>query len=270
MDISILEKEIKNNIKEGNEIFFVSATAWTTVRWAYDNIEKILELKEKYWFWLHVDWAWWWVAFLNEKLKKKFLSWIEKVDSFTFDFHKLPWISLMCNMFLLKNKWNLKKSCSIWNTNYIFSENNNRENLTNLWENSLTCWKKVDSLKLFLEWKYNWKKWISDKIQFYYDLIKYTETLILKFPKLEIVFPRVSFNLCFRYITPKNIDSNNFNLKLRTLINKSWKSMIWWAYVDNKYVIRLVVSNEKLKKEDLNILLNNIINKAEEMLKKLI
>lgn len=273
MNINILESEIENTIKNWNIPFFVSATAWTTVRWAYDNIEKILELKEKYKFWFHVDWAWWWVVFLNKKLRNKFLKWIEEVDSFTFDFHKMPWLALICNMFLINHnrnwKWYFWDNCCTWNTDYIFSGEDNNSNFTyNLWEHSLQCWKKVDSLKLFLEWKYSWKEWMSKKIENYYNLTKVAEEIIEKSPYLELVVSRVSFNLCFRFITPENIDKNKFNLELKNTINKSWEAMVWWANIKNNYIIRLLVCNEKLNKQEFDIFFNNIVKIWEKMLKK--
>lgn len=263
MDTIILEKEILKVVNTWNIPFFVSATAWTTVRWAYDNIEEIVRLKEKYNFWLHVDGAWWWVVFLNDNLRDKFLKWIDKVDSFTFDFHKMPWLSLMCNMFLLNNnqwKWFLWNNCCLGDTNYIFSEEKDNSNFTyNLWEHSLQCWKKVDSLKLFLDWKYNWKQWISDKIQHYYDLCNYAEEIIINSTSLEFVVNRVSFNLCFRYKVPKNLNSNDINLNIKTLINKSWYYMVWWAYIDDVYIIRLLICNDNTDKKNIDSFFEKII-----------
>jgi len=270
MNIYILEKEIKKTINCKNIPFFVSATAGTTVRWAYDNIKLLLELKNKYNFWLHVDWAWWWIVFLNEKLRKKFLKWIEKADSFTFDFHKMPGIALICNMLLINNNEKrsyLKESCSLWDSSYIFSWEDNNSNFPyNMWEYSLQCGRKVDSLKLFLEWKYSWKKGISEKIENYYNLAKISEGLINKSEYLELVSPRVSFNICFRFIFSENI--SELNLKLKNKLNKSWKSMVWWAYIKEKYCIRLLIANENINKKELDIFFNNIIEIGKELIKK--
>lgn len=257
MDINILEEKIIENKVKWNINFIVIATAWTTVRWAYDNIEKILILKEKYNFWLHVDWAWGWPVFLNDNLKNKFLKSIELVDSFTFDFHKMPWMSLICNILLINNSGlnsHLLKNCSSWDTNYIFKTIWN-----DLWQASLQCWKRVDILKLFLEWKYSWKQWISDKIDYYYNLCKYAETYINNNPKLELVSPRISFNICFRYIS-KNQDLNILNKQIRQNINNWWKIMVWSANIKNIYVIRIVFANFNTKDNHIKSFFDEVIS----------
>ena len=58
MDISILAKRLAQSVLSGGRPFFVGATAGTTIRGAYDSIAEILELRQQYKFWLHVDGAW--------------------------------------------------------------------------------------------------------------------------------------------------------------------------------------------------------------------
>lgn len=55
MLIDELEKQIQNVIKEGRQPFFVNATAGTTVLGAFDNLDGIADVCEKYKLWMHVD-----------------------------------------------------------------------------------------------------------------------------------------------------------------------------------------------------------------------
>jgi glutamate/tyrosine decarboxylase-like PLP-dependent enzyme len=48
------------------------------VRGAYDNIEKLIRLKNKHHFWLHGDGAWGGAAVMSPILKAKFLTGIEQ------------------------------------------------------------------------------------------------------------------------------------------------------------------------------------------------
>jgi sulfinoalanine decarboxylase len=101
MDALALDKAIWKVQKNGGIAFFVCATLGTTVRGAYDNIEKLIRLKNKHHFWLHGDGAWGGAAVMSPILKAKFLTGIEQLDSFTMDFHKMLGSSLMCNFLLL-------------------------------------------------------------------------------------------------------------------------------------------------------------------------
>lgn len=69
MDMNHLESEINRAKAEGAMPFMVSATAGTTVLGAFDPIEKIADLCEKYKLWLHVDAAWGGGALISKKYR---------------------------------------------------------------------------------------------------------------------------------------------------------------------------------------------------------
>lgn len=50
-----LEKQIAIVVKENRMPFFVNATAGTTVLGAFDDLNEIADVCEKYNLWLHVD-----------------------------------------------------------------------------------------------------------------------------------------------------------------------------------------------------------------------
>ena len=52
---SDLEQKIKSTISAGGRPFFVSATAGTTVLGAFDPLNDIADVCEKYKLWFHVD-----------------------------------------------------------------------------------------------------------------------------------------------------------------------------------------------------------------------
>lgn len=64
-----LESEIKRALSEGAAPFMVSATAGTTVLGAFDPIEELADLCEKYGLWLHVDAAWGGGALVSKKYR---------------------------------------------------------------------------------------------------------------------------------------------------------------------------------------------------------
>lgn len=69
MSLSHLIKEIERSLDEGAVPFMVSATAGTTVLGAFDPIEDIADICEKYKIWLHVDAAWGGGALVSAKYK---------------------------------------------------------------------------------------------------------------------------------------------------------------------------------------------------------
>lgn len=265
MDLLALEELLQTYAKLGKN-FFVAATAGTTVRGAYDNISGLLKLRKKYDFWLHVDGAWGGPVFLSEKLREIYLKDIEQVDSFTFDFHKMPGVALICNMLLINNKkWALEYNCNTWNTDYIFK---GEEESLDLWMNSLQCWRRVDSLKLFLDWKYYGQKWFAEKIEKYLDLCAYAESYILNHPKLEMTFERSSFNVCFCYKVPWIQESNRVNSLIRKNLYTRWLSLVGSATIDSIFFLRLLICNDDIHKKNIDIFFENVIMLWDEEIQK--
>lgn len=67
MDVDHLISEIERAKSEGGRPFMVSATAGTTVIGAFDPLEDIADVCEKFGLWLHVDAAWGGGALLSNK-----------------------------------------------------------------------------------------------------------------------------------------------------------------------------------------------------------
>ncbi|KAJ8957457.1 hypothetical protein NQ314_006555 [Rhamnusium bicolor] len=70
MDVGHLIKEVERSLSEGGAPFMVSATAGTTVIGAFDPLEEIANVCEKYSLWLHVDAAWGGGALVSKKTQR--------------------------------------------------------------------------------------------------------------------------------------------------------------------------------------------------------
>jgi glutamate/tyrosine decarboxylase-like PLP-dependent enzyme len=248
-----LEELILKHQSLGNTPFFVAATLGTTVRGAYDNIEKLTNLRDKYGFFLHGDGAWGGSVIMSETLKNKFVKGIEKLDSFTMDFHKMLGTSLICNFLLLNNSnKELTKTCALGDVSYIFRDD------SDLGIKSLQCGRRVDSLKWFLDWQYFGKDGFGKRVENYYNLISYAESLAKNSDKLEIISPQYSFNLCFRF---KGDDA--ITQKVRDKLLENGDGILSLAYVDNKLVFRLLVANVNTNEKTLDDLFKLILKTGE-------
>ena len=254
-----LEKAIEKVIQADGIPFYVCATLGTTVKGAYDSISNLVRLRDKYKFWLHGDGAWGGASLVSDRLKDKLLKDVEQLDSFTMDFHKMLGSSLMCNFLLLNHRHLLTKTCADGDNSYIF-----RDDDYDSGHSSLQCGRRVDSLKWFLDWKFYGKEGFSDRVENYYELAKFAEQYINKSNVLEMVSKRASFNVCFRY-KPKSNDADTFINKLRETLYEEQKALLALAYVDNKLIFRLLISNTNINKETLESLFNTIENTGNRL-----
>jgi glutamate/tyrosine decarboxylase-like PLP-dependent enzyme len=251
MDTAILAEKLESTVAIGGSPFFVGSTAGTTVRGAYDSIAGLLELRRKYPFWLHVDGAWGGAVVVSETLRERYLAGIEDVDSFTWDFHKMLGTALMCNVFLINNRTHtLGKVCSVGDDSYIFHGENNNDVL-DLGAVSLQCGRRVDSLKWFLDWKYFGRTGFAAHVERCLELCEYAEKVVRQSAELELVLPRSSFNICFRYKTSEK-NANRLNLAIRTKLYHDGISLVGYAYHENRLFLRLLLAGHGLTTNDVD------------------
>ena len=90
-----LEEEIALARKEGMRPLCIVATAATTVRGAYDDIDALADIAHREGLWLHVDAAWGGTClFSNEH--RRLMDGVEKADSVCWDAHKMMGVPLIC------------------------------------------------------------------------------------------------------------------------------------------------------------------------------
>jgi glutamate/tyrosine decarboxylase-like PLP-dependent enzyme len=261
-----LRQSLEKVVAEGGEPFFVAATAGTTVRGAYDPILPLVQLRKEFGFWLHVDGAWGGAAVFSPRLKAKYLTGLEKADSFTCDFHKMLGSSLMCNILLInKSDHTLSTVLSAGDGSYLFRDEQVNE-VDDFGPMSLQCGRRVDSLKWFLDWKYFGKEGFAKRVEGYLLLCEYAEQLVEKSSELEMVVSRTAFNICFRYKVAEE-RANNFNLALRTTLYQEGLSIVAVAYINGKMVMRLLLTNPEATKEDVDTFFARVIEVGNRLLK---
>jgi glutamate/tyrosine decarboxylase-like PLP-dependent enzyme len=259
MDTTVLAEKLESTVANGGRPFFVGATAGTTVRGAYDPIAGLLELRRKFPFWLHVDGAWGGAVVVSEALRTKFLAGIEQVDSFTWDFHKMLGTALMCNVFLINNRSHtLGKVCSAGDGSYIFHGDRNND-VMDPGAISLQCGRRVDSLKWFLDWKYYGRKGFAGHVERCLALCEYAEKVVRDSPYLELILPRSSFNICFRYKAPEE-KANVLNLAIRTKLYHDGVSLVGYAYHEKRLFLRLLLAGHELTTEDVDRYFSQLID----------
>lgn len=266
MRADVLEKLLRQCLQQGQQPFFVSATLGTTVRGAYDPLPALIRLREKYGFWLHGDGAWGGVALLDDELKKLYLPGVEQLDSFTWDFHKMPGTSLMCNLLLFNQQpGTLRCACSAGEHSYLFREEDDSAEL-DTGTASLQCGRRVDSLKWFLDWKYFGQEGLAKRIRHYLSLSEYAEAIVNSTAELEMSVPRESFNVCFRFKTPDKLSGNEFNLELRHRLFRQGISLVGVAYIEDKLTLRLLITHPDYSQTDVEHFFSAVVSTGSELL----
>jgi glutamate/tyrosine decarboxylase-like PLP-dependent enzyme len=266
MQIDELERRLAEVVEHGGVPFFVSATAGTTVRGAYDPLQPLLKLRERYRFWLHVDGAWGGAVIFSDRLRQHYLAHLEQADSFTLDFHKMLGTALMCNVLLFNRRPHiLRDVCSAGDESYIFRGGEDGE-IRDLGTMSLQCGRRVDSLKWFLDWKFYGQAGLAARVEHYLDLCAYAEQQVEQAEELEMAVPRESFNICFRYRPPQGIPVAEFNKALRERMHRTGRSLVGTGLVNGELVFRLLITNINVDKPEIDTFFRSVIESGRELL----
>lgn len=258
---SELEREIINAINRGEKPFFAAATCATTLLGAYDPIDEMAEICNKYNIWLHADGSFGGSIILSDK-HRHLMKGIEKTDSFAWNPHKLMNIPLICSALLVKKRGTLQHNITDINADYIFHD---IDAIEDLGKKSIQCGRKVDAVKLWFAWKYFGLDGYQKRIDNLIDMATYAESIVNKHPKLELLSKRQSFAVCFQYIPSKETDLNQFNLELRESLRKSGKSIVNYGYIGKTLAIRLITANGELSKSDIDLFFNNLLSEASKL-----
>lgn len=269
MDPAQLEEALENSQRKNSTPFFVCATAGTTVRGAYDPLEPLLRLREKYGFWLHVDAAWGGGVLLDHNLRAEFMLGIEQVDSMSWDFHKMLGTSLMCNVLLINsNQQQLQRACGAGDGSYLFREQGDESNQHKTLEpgtKSLQCGRRVDAFKWFLDWKFYGQDGLAERVQRFLALSKFAEKLVIDDVNLELMAPRQSFNLCFRFTHNEIQDLDDLNQTIRTTLYQRGISLVGIAWIGGDLVLRWLSSNPALDEENIRKFFLTLVETGKEI-----
>ncbi len=261
-----LEIAIQESISRGEKPFFAVATNATTLLGAYDSIDEMAEICQRYNIWLHADGSFGGSVILSEK-HRHMMQGIEKTDSFAWNPHKLMNIPLICSVILVKQKGTLQFNLTDLNTDYIFHD---IDGIEDLGKKSIQCGRRVDAVKLWFAWKYFGLNGYQQRIDNLMDMAIYAEKIVLENPRLELMSPRQSFAICFRYVPEEETNLNEFNLQLREMLRKSGKTIVNYGFIGKDLTIRLITSNGELEKPDIDLFFNHLISAAKQLEKQLL
>lgn len=259
MDPLVLEQSIQSSISAGKQPFFVGGTAGTTVRGTFDPFNRLADICEKYNLWLHIDASWGGSVIISSK-HNHLMNGSERSDSITWCAHKMMGMPLMCTAALFKDSSILKRINTVQGTDYLFHDDPNY--ILNLGEHSLQCGRRTDALKLWLSWKYLGNKGFEKNINHIFEMAQYAKEKIESSTLLHLITPIESLNVCFQ-IQPNSLqksDWNQFNIIVRDKMLAEGKLMVNYANIDSTTCIRLVTSNFKLKKKDLDFFFSELEN----------
>ena len=236
---SALEEMIVADIQSGYTPALVNLTAGTTVLGAFDPILSTQEICNKYNIWLHVDGAYC-GAVLFSKRFKHLIDGIEKVDSFSFNAHKMLGTPLSCSLIVVKNKKHLYDSFSN-DASYLYQTD---QDDFNPGKTSLQCGRRNDALKFWTLWKSVGTKGLEAIVDTQFELADIARDYIRNNSDYTLYSFDESIGVCFNY---KDIPARD----ICTLLYEHAELMVGYGSFNGTEFIRLVTINAQNTSRDI-------------------
>jgi len=235
----LLEEQIIDDLQNGGIPTYVNATAGTTVLGAFDPIDKIADITEKYNIWLHVDGAYCGSVIFSEKYKH-LVKGVERSNSFSYNAHKMLGTPLTCSVILVNDKKQLHDSFSN-DADYLYQTDGDDFNLG---KTSFQCGRRNDALKFWTLWKSLGTKGLEHIIDQQFDLANVALDYIRSHPDYTLYSFDDSISICFNY---KNIDP----MALCTALYENQETVVGFGSFNEDTFVRLVTINANNEKEDI-------------------
>lgn len=201
---SELERLVRYHKDRGNVPFFVNATSGTTVLGAFDPLEDIADICQKYDMWMHVDAAWGGGLLFSKKYRHPRLTGIERADSVTWNPHKLMGTLLQCSTVHFKIE-GILLSCNAMSAEYLFMTDKIYDPRYDTGDKVIQCGRHNDIFKLWLQWRGKGTSGFERLMDRLMELSEYMVRRIKEQPeKFHLIMEPEMVNVSFWYL-PKQL-----------------------------------------------------------------
>ncbi|KAJ0065914.1 hypothetical protein NL108_000159, partial [Boleophthalmus pectinirostris] len=182
---------------QGAQPFMVNATAGSTVLGAFDPIEQIADICEKYDLWLHVDACWGGAVILSKK-HKHLLQGIHRANSVAWNPHKMMMACLQCCAFVVRDQKHLLERCYSAKARYLFQQDKFYDVTFDTGDKSIQCGRKPDAFKLWLLWKALGSNRLEQRVE---RALAMAQSVTHMHTRTLTHIPEYT-NVCFWYVPP--------------------------------------------------------------------
>jgi L-2,4-diaminobutyrate decarboxylase len=246
LDVDALEEALAAvEARDDAATLAIVATAGSTATGAFDRLDEIALLRDRYRTWLHVDAAHGASVLLSERYAR-LVRGLERADSFSWDPHKMMWMPLSLGTVLVRDGIWLRRAFEA-DAPYLFHAGSE-----NLGEMTIQCSKRADAIKLWLVLRSRGTAPIVEALERVTGLTRYLHDRITASDDFEAVHEPELNILCFR---KRGLDDEQ-TAELRDRLIRSGRAWITTTILRGERVLRVTMMNPRTTEQHIDAMLD--------------
>lgn len=257
MNVDALNEAVTKDKKDGLKPIIVVATAGTTNTGAVDDLNSIADVCEKNDTWLHVDGAYGLSHLLSTKGRDLFPG-IERVDSVSWDAHKLLFQTYSCAVVIVREKQHMLNSFSE-RAEYL-TDIQNDDDVIDPEMIGMELTRPARALKLWITLQVLGEAQFRARIDYGQQLAEFTQTIVESMENWHITSDASLSILSFKYVHPNltAAENNKILVNAAQRMASSGFAVTYTTELNNEKVIRMCTINPETTKDDIIETLNRL------------
>jgi len=242
LDVDHLENSIQQDIAKGLRPCAIVATSGTTGTTAFDPIEAIAAIAEKYRIWLHVDAAMAGSAMILPEYRKLWAG-IERADSLVLNPHKWLGVVFDCSLFYIQNQQHLVR---VMSTNPSYLQTAHDEEAKNYRDWGIPLGRRFRALKLWSLIRDQGVKGLQTRIRRDLENTQWLKAQFESSPKWKILAPVQLQTICVRHV-PEGLNEDQLERHTQSWvarINDSGAAYLTPAKMNGRWMVRISIGVE--------------------------
>jgi glutamate/tyrosine decarboxylase-like PLP-dependent enzyme len=262
----VLKKAIRDDRTRGFLPICVIGCAGTVNTGATDPLDELADICRDQNLWFHVDGAFGALAALSPEIRH-IVSGMERADSLAFDLHKWMYLPYEVGCTLVRDAEAHRQSFAM--APHYLEHTTRGIAAGDMWfsDYGVQLSRGFRALKVWMSIKENGIEKIGRLVLQNVKQARYLQSLVAATPALELVADVPLNIVCLRYrgslTDGAAIDALNKELLLR--LHEGGVVAPSYTVIDGKYALRVCITNHRSKREDLDILLREILRLGKSL-----
>ncbi|HKZ03526.1 MAG TPA: pyridoxal-dependent decarboxylase [Pyrinomonadaceae bacterium] len=266
VDLAALKRAIAEDKAKGLKPFCIIGNAGTVNTGSTDDLSGLADICETEDLWFHIDGAFVALAALSPQYRSVKKG-MERADSLAFDLHKWMSVPYEAGCLLIRHKDKHHQSFSSSGA-YLLPQT--RGVASGIWfsEYGVQLSRGFRALKVWLSIKENGINKYRRLIEQNISQAAYLASLIEASPDLELLAPVPLNIVCFRFVKRDLAEDQLTELNKEILLRVQERGIAipTSTTIKGRFAIRCAITNHRSRREDFDLLIDNVIRIGKELL----